>query len=125
MGNPLLAFVFRKVTIADGASLSDAVNVQGYDVVSLQQVANTEGTVFTFQGSLDGETYADLYDNGGTEVSVTKSATLAQAIHLSNSVDEIKGMASIKVRTGASAAPTNQTSAATILVGLRAAIDIG
>lgn len=127
MCSTLESVVFRKVTIADSASLSDAVNVQGYDVVALQHPANTEGTAYTFQGSLDGETYVDMYSSTGAELSITKSATLAQCIQLAiaaasatpEPVKEFKGLQSLKVRTGTSASPTTQTGAATILVGLR------
>lgn len=123
--------LFRKVTIADGASLSDELDVQGYDVVALQQAANTEGTAYSFQGSLDGETFADIYDHEGTELSVAKSATLAQVTILTGGMAEppgdisLKGFQSIKIRTGLTGAATNQTGAATILVGLRAAADPG
>lgn len=125
MSELLEAVTFRKVTIADGASLSDALDVQGYDVVALQQAANAEGTAYSFQGSLDGDTFADVYDNEGTEVSATKSATVAQVTILTASIAappgdaSLKGFNAIKVRTGLTGAATNQTGAATILVGLR------
>ena len=123
----LEAVIFRKVTIADSASLSDAVNVQGYDVVALQHPANTEGTAYTFQGSLDGETYVDLYSTTGAELSITKSATLAQCLQLGiwsaaatpEPPKEFKGLISFKIRTGTSGSPSTQTGAVTILVGLR------
>lgn len=123
--------VFRYVTIANGESLSDALGVQGYDVVALQQPANTEGTTFSFQGSLDGATFADIYDNEGTEVSCTKSATLAQCLILTGSMAappgdmSLRGFNKIKVRSGLTGAATNQTGDAIILVGLRAVANPG
>ncbi len=116
--------VYRKATIAVGESLSDAVDIQGYDVVSLQQAASCEGTAFSFQGSVDGITFADLYDNGGVEISVTKSATIAQCFQLglgtASSLFPFQGLQKIKVRTGLTAGATVQvTTAAVIIVGLR------
>ena len=126
-GDILESVVFRKVTIANGASLSGALNVQGYDVVAIQHPADTEGTAYTFQGSLDGETYVNMFSSTGAELSVTKSATLAQLIQLGvwaaaaqpEPPKEFKALVGFKIRTGTSAAATNQTGAVDILVGLR------
>lgn len=115
--NPNDFQVWKTVTIADSAALSGALNVQGWDVMAIEQPANCEGTAFTFQASQDGSTFADVYDNTGTELSVTKSATAAQLLTLGTK--QIQGVAQIKVRSGTTGAPTNQTGAATIKVGLR------
>jgi len=125
MSETLDRVVFRKATIAVGESLSDAIDVQGYDVVSLQQAASCEGTTFSFQGSVDGVTFADMYDSAGSEISLTKSASLAQCIQLgltstASSWYPLQGLNKIKIRTGLTAGPTVQVTAdATILVGLR------
>jgi hypothetical protein len=124
-GDILESVVFKTVTIADGASLSDAENIQGYDLVSLQQPANCEGIAFSFQGSVDGITFADLYDVEGAEITVTKSATLAQTFALKCAITPapspivLEGLQAVKVRTGLTAAATNQTGAVVILLGLR------
>lgn len=126
--------VWRPVTIANGESLSGALDVQGYDVVALQHAAATEGTAYSFQGAVDGETYADIYDNDGGELSVTKSATLAQVIMLGIPGNAaaggepskiLMGLNSIKVRTGLTGAGTNQTGDAIIMVGLRSVTSPG
>lgn len=126
-GDPLSDVLWQPVTILNTASLSNALNVQGYDVVALQQPVNVEGTAYSFQASLDGATFADLYDNEGTEVSATKSATLAQVTLLTASMAappgdiSIKGVNSIKVRTGLTGAASAQNSDVIIMVGLRTA----
>jgi hypothetical protein len=109
--------IWKSVVIANGAALSGAINIQGYDVVAIQQPASTEGTAFTFQGSVDGQTFADVKDSSGAEVSLTKSATAAETLLFGTK--ELRGLQAIKVRSGTSATPTNQTGDATILVGLR------
>lgn len=107
----------RIATIADGASLSGAIDVLGWEVVSIEQAASCEGTKFSFQGSLDGVTFVDLYDETGTEISVTKSATLAQILYLKQDI-RLRGFSQIKIRSGLTGAATNQTGDASILVGL-------
>ena len=93
--------------------------------MSLQQAASCEGTTFSFQGSVDGVTFADMYDSAGSEISLTKSASLAQCIQLgltstASSWYPLQGLNKIKIRTGLTAGPTVQVTAdATILVGLR------
>ena len=126
--------LWRRAVIADSASLSDEVDVQGYDVVALQHPANTEGTAYTFQGAVDGLTFADVYDNDAGELSVTKSATLAQVILLgvpgnaaagAEPAKVLAGLNAIKIRTGTSAAPTTQTGEVVIMVALRAVTSPG
>jgi hypothetical protein len=109
--------IWKPAVIADGAALSDAINIQGYDVVAIQQPEDTEGTAFTFQGSVDGLTFADVKDSTGTEVALAKSETEAETLLLGT--NELRGLQAIKVRSGTSATPTEQSGDAVILVGLR------
>lgn len=113
--------VWKPVTIADAASISDSLSVFGYEVVAIQQPASCEGTAFTFQADIGGDnTFADV-QTATAELSLTKSATVAQVILLGAS--KITGVNKIKVRTGTSAVPTAQTGAVTLRVGMRAATD--
>jgi hypothetical protein len=113
-----LVTAWKKVTIAVGESLSDALDITGMEVCTLQQADDCEGEVFTFQGSLDGETYADVQTDSA-ELSITKSDTDAQSFLLPEA-KRLRGFVSIKVRSGTSTLPTVQTTAdAVIWVGLR------
>lgn len=109
---------WRKVTIVAGASLSDALDINGMEVLALGQGASCEGTVFTFQGALDGETFVNIQTDAA-ELSVTKSATASEVYQLPEA-KRLIGYTHIKVRTGTAAGPTVQVTAdATIWVCLR------
>lgn len=91
---------FRIATIADGQTVSGEVDVLGYEVVAVQQAANTEGTTWTFQGSLDGSTFATGLNGDGTEISIPKSATAAE-IHILKVAERMKGLSKLKIVSGA------------------------
>ena len=93
------------------------LDVLGWDVVAIEQAASCEGSVFTAQGSLDGETFVDIQDGGG-EWSVAKSASLAGVVQIPE--DKIlRGYAKIRIRSGTSVAPVVQvTAVANLKVGL-------
>lgn len=116
--NPLDLTTWVPVAIADSASDSTSINVQGWDIVAIEQPADCEGTTIKFKGSLDpGAADASLVavvDNGGSDVSVTKSATAAQVIQLGSKV--IQGLGRVLLTTGSA-----QSGAATLKVGLRKA----
>ena len=109
--------IWRKATIADTASLSDAVDVLGWEVVAFQQPAACNGTVYTAQASMDGNSFAMLTNDVGTEWEQVKSGTVAEATMLSAD-NRIRGYSQIKVRTGTQAAPSAQNGEAEIMVGL-------
>lgn len=109
-------FPHKLTTIANGESLSAAVDVLGYEVVAIEQPANCEGTVFTFQGSVDGVVFANIRD-ATAELSIAKSATAAEVIQFGRTAS-LRGYKFIKVRTGTAASPTNQTGAATLKISL-------
>lgn len=116
MGDNIGVSACRIITIANGESLSGALDVLGWEVVSIEQAANTEGTTFSAQGSLDGIVFADIQTDAA-EWSAVKSATAAQVIYLPQD-KRLRGFSQIKIRTGLSGAATNQTGAATLKVGL-------
>jgi hypothetical protein len=109
----------KPFTIASGASLSDAIDVLGWDIVALEQPESCEGTTFTMQGSIDGGvTYADIQTDAA-EWSVVKSATAAQIIAIPPA-KRLRGFTHVKVRSGTSASATNQTGDAACSIGLAA-----
>lgn len=69
---------FRTATIADGATVSGAVSLEGDTLVGLITDAAMDSTAMTFQVSdaVDG-TYVALYAPGGSAVSATIAASRA------------------------------------------------
>lgn len=95
-------------TIANGASLSAAVHLHANRLFAIQMPASWTAANLTFQGSFDGTTYADLYDDTGTEVTVTAAAS--RFILLSTPA-MFFGLQRIKVRSGTTGSPVNQGGA--------------
>lgn len=98
-------------SIANGASLSTAIDLEGSSVIAIQMPAAWDAANLTFQGSHDGTTYADLYDSSG-EFAVTAAASRFIV------VDPIKLLSArfLKVRSGTTGVPVNQTAARTIVL---------
>lgn len=102
----------KTATIANGASLSGAINCGNGTAKVLQAPADQEGTIYTFQSSLDGVTYGNLYDETGTEYQVTMASS--RVIFLDPKV--FYGLQYLKIRTGTAASASAQTGAAAIKV---------
>lgn len=101
-------------TIANGESLSGAVQLGGMYLSKIALPAEFDGTAITFQGSLDGSTFYNLYTNAGTEVNYPASAS---RVIVPEFMDFL-GLHSIKVRAGTAGAATNQTGATVVSIGL-------
>lgn len=99
-------------TIANGQSLSGAVNLGNRVVVGLLMPATWTAADLTFQASIDGTTYADMYDIGGNEV--TAVADASQYIAISPSL--WAGALFLKVRSGTTGTPVNQGGARDIVL---------
>lgn len=91
-------------TIANGAALSDAIALNGNHVDGLVLPAAWTAGALTFQVSLDGATYYDLYDTAGSEVSYT--VTAGKAVPLAMSA--LRGWDYLKLRSGTTGTPVNQ-----------------
>jgi len=98
------------VAIANGASLSDPIDLTGLVLVGLQMPSAWTAAAITFQASADGTTYADFY-SAGSELSLTVSAS--QFIRLDSSI--MLSARWWKVRSGTSGTPVNQGAARTIM----------
>jgi hypothetical protein len=94
-------------TIANAASLSDAVPVNGQDVVGIvTPAAMTGGGNITFQGSHDGVTFNNIFTTSA-ELSI---GAIAASQYYALSPDLLKGLVAIKVRTGTAGAPIVQAA---------------
>ena len=100
-------------TIANGQSLSDAIPLKGYVFVGIQMPASWTGANLTLQASADGGvTFANVYDNEGTEFEI--SADASRFIRLDPAV--MAPFDCVKVRSGTSGSPTNQGGARTLML---------
>lgn len=102
-------------TIANGASLSGAVELEGMELVAIEMPAAWTAANLTFQGSHDGVTFNNVHDDAGTEVSVTAAA--ARFIRLNPEL--WGGFHAIKVRSGTAGAAVNQGAERVINLVLR------
>ena len=104
--------------IASGQNLSGAVELkpQGRSgfctaAVMIMPSAWTAADV-TFQGSIDGSTFGDLYDDSGGEVAVKAAANRVVVLPAAY----FWGLRWIKVRSGTASAPVVQTAQRSITI---------
>lgn len=103
----------KTATIANGASLSDAIDIEGARRILIQMPAAWDAANLTFQSSDEsGGTYQNLYDQGGTEITVTAAA--ARSIGVNNPA--LLSARFLKIRSGTSGAAVNQTAERAIVV---------
>ncbi len=98
------------VVIANGASLSSAVQIRAGLLSVIEMPAAWTAANLTFQSSGDGTNYMNVYDDAGTEVTVTADAS--RRIQLSPS--DWAGIQYLKVRSGTSAVAVNQAAERTL-----------
>lgn len=99
-------------TIANGAALSGAIHLRTHRLFALQMPADWTAADLTFQGSFDGTTYADVYDEDDAEVVVEAAA--ARFIILDPA--KFLGLQRLKIRSGTTGSPVNQGAARDIAV---------
>lgn len=106
---------YENVVIANGESITAALNLDGKTLVGIRVPEGTDGSYLTFQGSYDGVNFDD-YEYDDTEFQVAMDASSAGKV-MGLSVQKTAPMGvSIKIRTGTSASPTNQTGGVTLQV---------
>lgn len=106
---PLASANVLQVVIANGASLSGAVEIGAGTLVGIQLPTLTSAAI-SFQGSFDGVTYAEVLDASSQAVEITASTG---ASYLQAPAD-LHGVPFLKVRSGTSGSPVNQGAARTI-----------
>lgn len=98
---------YSPATIASGASLSGAVSVGSSALTGISIPSSWTAANLTFQGSFDGVTYFDLYDDSGIERQVIAAASR----HVTVDPTKFIGLTYIKVRSGTAAAAVIQAAA--------------
>lgn len=107
------------VTIADGASLSNAFDLTPTNrLVGVELPSGWTTQSITFQVSLDGTTYVSAYDADGNEI-VIPSAVASRFYGLSAAQQvALYGARYVKVRSGTTASPQNQAGGDVIKLAL-------
>lgn len=103
------------VTIANGQSLSAAVDLKGRSLIGIVMPSSWTTAKLTFQVSLDGTTYNDLYNLQGDEM--TSEASTSRFIAMTQF--EFLPVRYVKIRSGTSGTPVNQGAARTIILATR------
>ena len=99
-------------TILSAASLSDALNINGRQVTVIEMPASWTIAPITFQGSMDGSNYFNIYDNTGDEVYVIVDVSRRVPVD----IPFLSQHKYIKLRSGTSVAPVAQGAGRTIYV---------
>jgi hypothetical protein len=103
--NPMPEMIARiPVTILNGASLSNAVPLYGGLPAVIEMPAAWTAAVLTFQTSGDNTNFFNVYDDAGSEVSITTDAS--RRIRLEPT--QWAGISQIKIRSGTAGAAVNQ-----------------
>lgn len=107
-------------TIASGQALSSEIDLEGSVISSLVLPSGWDAAALTFQASADGATWGNVYDDAGTEVTVASTSVVAGRVIVNKAVlEQLAGLRRIRLRSGTSAAPINQTASRTITVLLK------
>lgn len=103
-------------TIASGASMTGAINLNGWRLFGISMPASWTAASLTFQGSFDGgATWQNLYDSSGNEITLTTAASRYVAI------DPLLFLAvpMMKVRSGTASGGVNQAQDSQLSLILR------
>lgn len=103
--------------IANGAALSDVIDLSLVEVVAIIIPAAWTAAALTFLVSPDGVTFTSAYDEAGNELTVASAAVVANhAIVLTTLALQamISAAPFMQIRSGTSASPVNQAAARTL-----------
>lgn len=107
--------VTQSANIAISTSLSAAVNLGEKVAIGILMPAAWDAANLTFQGSVDGVSFSNIYDSSGNELTVTAAAS--RYIYLDPTV--FVGLNQIKVRSGTNGTPVTQTAARALSIVTR------
>jgi len=101
---------------AGATGLSDVIDLQGHVLVAIQMPSTWTAADLTFQVSLDGVTFNNLYDSTGAEVAIKAAASQVVAI---KDPALMWHSGKIKLRSGTAALAVDQTAARAIKLATR------
>jgi hypothetical protein len=106
-------------TIANGASLSGTIDTKGRTLVGIEMPAAWTAASMTYQVSMDGANWRDLYNGDGDELTTAVSTSRFVAF----SWYEFLPVRYVKIRSGSSGTPVNQGGARTLTIVTRKVSD--
>lgn len=109
------------VTIASGASLSASIYIGAGEPEAVEMPGAWDAAVLTFQASIDGTTFLDLYDDAGNEVALAVQPNQHVAIGEGGAAktEHFRGVTYMKIRSGTAGAPVNQGAARTLTLVIK------
>lgn len=116
----VVPFIYQHtVTIDTGATgLSSAIDLSFLTPVAIQGSTDWDTADLTFQCSYDNVTFCNMYDDSGNEYTVSVPTTDG-GDWLSLDPADFVGINYIKLRSGTSGTPVQQTNASTLFVYTR------
>ena len=93
-------------TIANGASLSDAIDLGGTSLTGLLLPATWTTADITVQASVDGNAFVNVYNDLGGETLIKAAASRLVTLDPA----QFMGFSHVKLRSGTSGTPVNQAS---------------
>ncbi len=105
----------HEVTISAGSALSAAVQLGDRHAVGIEMPGAWTAANLTFQASADGSTYRDLYDDSNNEYAVNADADR----YLILNPADFAGIRFLKIRSGTSSSPVNQSAQRTLKLVMR------
>lgn len=110
------------VQISSGQSLSSEIDIGTKSLVGLLIPANWTTAGLSFQVSPDGgTTYGELTTVSGTPYAIGSLTGGTLAFYIAIDPTTLRGVVSIKLRSGTQASPVNQTSTVTVQLVTRLA----
>lgn len=106
------------VAIASGQSLSGEVDIFPNTLVGIFLPAGWTGTTITFQASVDGGATFGNVESGNAAAELSYTVAAGQYVAIDPAM--WRGVTALKLRSGSSAAPTNQAGNATATLVTRA-----
>lgn len=105
----------KVATIADEASLSDEVHLNGLTLAAIIVPSGWVAADITFQGSVDGSVYR-LVTESGADAELTIQAAASRYILISEPASfGMKGLLRLRVQSGTNAVPVVQTAGPILL----------
>lgn len=106
------------ITIASGTALSGEIDLGSYQLAAIYMPSSWDAANISFQATTtSGGTYQDLYNDGGNEVVIVAAA--GRTISVNAAAMSVAPLRFIKVRSGTTGTPVNQTSNRTIVLILK------
>lgn len=113
-------------TIASGQSLSAQVDIGPKKLVGIVMPAGWDAADITFQASPDGgTTFGELFSTDGVAADAVAAVQIhspAAAQYIVIAPEQLRSVNSLKVRSGTSGAPVNQTASRAVLLLVRGLI---